>query len=95
MLPDDPMGSDDNIVNQSFTKIAAKRNKTTTELKHEVLKDLEEDKITDPEIEAMFQRATEAWGQSIEEAKLNTMILLRDEMRKKDKEKENLSEENQ
>ncbi len=84
MISDDSMGSDFNIVDLSFAKIAAKRNKTVNELKEEVLKDLEEDKITDPEIEAMFQKATEAWGQSLEEAKFNTMILLRDQLRKKE-----------
>lgn len=69
------MGSSDNITNTTFDELAKKKGKSTEELKHSVQKSLEESGQT--EIEDSFQKAAGSWGQSVEEAKKNTLKLLK------------------
>lgn len=76
MLPDDNMGSDDNITNTTFAELSKKKKKPADELKHDVLHMLESGKITDPDVEDAFVKASHVWGQSVEEAKKNTKELL-------------------
>lgn len=73
--PNDNMGSDDNITNSTFDKLSKKWNKDS---KAEVKKLLENNKVDDnPDAKEMFEKASRAWGQPIEEAKTNTLKLLK------------------
>lgn len=78
--PQDDMGHPDNITEQTFAHLAKHRGKTLPETKSEVLKILESGQINDPHILEMLEKASKAWGQSIEEAKRNTISLLKEEV---------------
>ncbi|MDO8599990.1 MAG: hypothetical protein Q7R44_01080 [bacterium] len=69
------MGSDDNITNSTFEDLAKKKVKSADKLKDSVQSSLEKNVST--EIEDSFTKAANAWGQSIEEAKSNTLKLLK------------------
>lgn len=73
--PNDNMGSDDNITNSTFEDLAKKKRKSADELKDSVQSSLEKNVPT--EIEDSFTKAANAWGQPIEEAKFNTLKLLK------------------
>jgi len=73
--PNDSMGSDDNITNSTFDKLSKKLNKDS---KTEVKNLLEADKASEnPDVAEMFEKAANAWGQSVVEAKANTLKLLK------------------
>lgn len=73
--PNDDMGSDDNITNSTFDKLSQKWNKDS---KAEVKNLLETDKTSENlDVAGMFEKAASAWGQPIEEAKSNTLKLLK------------------
>lgn len=76
MLPDDPMGSEDNITNKVFEKLAAKKGKPVDEVKHDVFHMVESGNITDPDVKTMFITASKVWGQSEQEAEKNARELL-------------------
>ncbi len=76
MLPEDPMGHEDNIVDHTFEVMAKEKNKPVAEIKQWVLEMLEKGDITDPAVVAMFEKASKAWGQPVKEAEQNTKILL-------------------
>jgi hypothetical protein len=81
MLPDDSMGHDDNIVNQTFERLAEEKGKSADEIKRWVLEMLEKGEITDPDIIAMFDKASKAWGQPVQEAERYTKELLKDTLK--------------
>lgn len=82
MIPDDTMGHDDNITDHSFEELAKKLGKSTDETKQMVFEMLEKNEVTHPEVQSMFMRASQAWGQSVDEAKKNTHDLLKDTLEK-------------
>lgn len=75
--PQDDMGSNDNITDSTFEGLASHWKKSPKETKSMVCKMLEDRKITDPHLIAMFEKSAKAWGQSLEEAKNNTYRLLK------------------
>ena len=76
--PDDDMGHPDNITEDSLQHLSEHWGKSLQETKLQVLKMLEENKIEDPHLVEMFEKAAKAWGQSTDEAKENTLSLLKD-----------------
>lgn len=78
MLPDDPMGHEDNIVEEHFVSLAEKKGKSKKEIKAWVLDMLEAGKVTDADVQEMFDKASKAWGQSGKEAEYHTKELLKD-----------------
>jgi hypothetical protein len=83
-IPDDPMGSDDNITNKTFEQIAKKEGKTVHDIQMAVYNMLEHDEITDPNVIQMFEAASRAWGQPIDDAKKYTKELLKNVLKIKD-----------
>lgn len=83
LLPDDNMGSDQNITDATFEELAKKKDKSVDEVKHDVLHMLEEDTISDTAVEEVFVAASKVWGQSVAEAKKNTKELLRQVLKHK------------
>lgn len=73
--PDDDMGSPDNITNEKLGLLAKSLNKDVQTLKKDVQTSLEGNSPTP--IEDAFQKAASAWGQSIDDAKKNTLKLLK------------------
>lgn len=69
------MGSADNITDSTFENIAKEKKSSVQNLKQNVRASLEKGEPT--YMEAAFQKAASAWGQSVEEAKKNTLKLLR------------------
>ncbi len=81
-MPDDPMGHQENIITQTFTTIAGTMGMDPHALMLKVMHDLESQLADptyelEPDIENMFEKASQAWGQPIEEAKKNTLALLK------------------
>ena len=83
MMPEDPMGHEDNIVNNTFDHLAKEKGKTRQEVQMEVYHMLVDGKITDPHVDEMFEKASHAWGQSRKEAEKNTRDLLKDVLKLK------------
>lgn len=83
MLPDDSMGSEENITNKKFEDLAAKKGKSVDDVKHDVFHMVESGKITDPDVKTMFSKASEVWGQSEQEAEKNTRELLQQVLKHK------------
>lgn len=79
-IPDDDMGSKDNITNKTLEDTAAKLGKSVHDLKHEVFEYIETKSNNNKDFEDMFEKAANAWGQSIDEAKKNTHELLKSNM---------------
>lgn len=75
--PDDDMGSVDNITNGTLKHLSNHWSMTLEETKKALLKMLENDKVGDPHLIEMFEKAAKAWGQSVDEAKKNTVALLK------------------
>ncbi len=71
------MGSPDNITEETLKKMAGK--KDLTEFKKQLLIDLERGKPSSA-VEKALENAAKAWGQSLEEAKKNTLALLRSQV---------------
>jgi hypothetical protein len=82
LLPNDPMGSDDNITNRTFEHIAKEQGKSLRNIQKDVYNMLKVNKITNKHVDEMLLKATKVWGQSLEEAKKNTMELLKHELKK-------------
>lgn len=82
-LPDDDMGHQDNITNKTFENLAKEMNSTCESVKNEMKSWLEKELVGDHTknlyFEKVFNRASQAWGQSIEDAKKETLKLLREE----------------
>jgi hypothetical protein len=86
-IPDDNMGSDDNITDSTFKHLADHWGKSEAETKKKVfeilgkdLKDGSNEIDTDHHLKEMFEKASNAWGQSIKEAKKNTHDLLKSQI---------------
>ena len=76
--PNDDMGSEDNITNSTLEKFAKKHGKSVSDIKNHLRSHLENNTLDkDPELKEMFQKAADTWGQSVEEAKANTLKLLK------------------
>lgn len=81
--PQDNMGSADNITEQTLTHLSEHWGKSLKETKEMLFKLLEtNDKklAEDPHLKEMFDKAAQAWGQSVDEAKKNTYTLLKKEV---------------
>jgi hypothetical protein len=81
-IPEDNMGSADNITDNTFEHLAEHWGKPILEAKKAVYQYLlgENPKLSDHDkehIEEMFTKAAKAWGQPIEEAKKNATELLK------------------
>ena len=79
-LPDDNMGSDDNITTKSFEHIAKEEGKSVEQVQKEVYQMLKNGRITSSHVTEMFIKASKVWGQSIEEAEKNTKELLEQQL---------------
>ena len=80
-MPDDPMGHPENVTNEVLRTLAKKLDKDFDETRRMVLTALEENKVDEnPDLKDMFEKASKAWGQSIEEAKENAKDLLSQEL---------------
>lgn len=81
--PHDDMGSKDNITLQTLEHLADHEGKSLKEMEQLLLGWLQSnDKRLekDPHLKEMFTKAAKAWGQSVDEAKKNTLSLLRHEV---------------
>lgn len=83
--PTDDMGHNDNITNQTQLKaLSLYWKKSFKETQKNLLEMLE---LEDPNLEKdvflkdMFENAAHAWGQSVNEAKKNTLLLLKSELK--------------
>ena len=75
--PQDKMGHDDNITDDTFGKLAKKWGKSVEDTKSEVLKSINDGKVSNnPDMKEMFEKASKAWGQTVGEAQQNTKDLL-------------------
>jgi hypothetical protein len=82
--PDDTMGSDSNITNQiTFTNLANKWGISFDEVRKLAYAELTGQKVDDDkkhDLDHMYDEATKAWGQTVEEARTNTLKLLKREL---------------
>lgn len=81
--PDDDMGSELNITHQTLQNLAKHWNKSLQESQLMLLNLLQSNDPsleTDPFLSKLFIQAAKAWGQSLDEAKKNTQILLKSEL---------------
>lgn len=81
-MPDDPMGHPENIINQTLDQVASEMNLEPgafrTKLTHDLEAQMADSSMQlDPAVEDMFNKASNAWGQPVEEAKKNTLSLLK------------------
>lgn len=75
-IPDDSMGHPDNITNDTFRALAGKKGVSDAEVKKQMDVYIKENKHDDADFESVFQKASQAWGQSIEDARKETLKLL-------------------
>lgn len=76
--PDDDMGHHDNITNHTFHHLGERLGKSEQEAKEMVLAALENNTIEqNPDLVQMFAKAAAAEGQSVDEAKRETLRLLK------------------
>lgn len=83
--PQDNMGDANNITENTLNHLSGHWGKSLPNTKAQLLKLLQESdpKLEqDPHIKEMFEKASRAWGQSIDEAKKNTLALLKKEVLK-------------
>ncbi len=83
--PDDDMGSLKNITNQTLTHLAQHLGKSEVQTKEMLFNFLSTNDPaleSDANISAMFTEAAKAWGQSVDEAKKNTLALLKTQLKK-------------
>src|SRR5688500_15353404 len=78
--PEDDMGHSDNITNDTFKHLSEHWKLSPKDTKQKVLKMLQDDKISDQHIQAMFEKAAKAYGQSVDESKHKTRRMLEDEL---------------
>lgn len=81
-IPDDDMGHPDNIINKTLDSVAEGMGLEPGSFRHKLTHDLEaqmEDSTMElePAVNEMFNKASQAWGQPVEEAKKNTLALLK------------------
>lgn len=86
-IPDDNMGSDDNITNSTLKHLAEHWGKSEMDAKKRLFEMLDKDLSqgtsevdSEPHLKEMFEKASNAWGQSIKEAKKNTHDLLKSQI---------------
>lgn len=85
-IPDDDMGHPDNITNSTLNHLGEHWGKSLPEVQKIVYDQLQKEfageKIDwDSHILEMFEKASKAWGQSIEDAKRNTLELLKSQIK--------------
>ena len=81
--PDDDMGDPNNITTQTLKHLSGHWNKSLDETKQVIMKALEnKDKILteDSHLKEMFEKASKAWGQSLDDAQKQTYNLLKKEV---------------
>lgn len=81
-IPQDDMGNPQNITDSTFKKMAQAKGIDEKELKQQVHDYLESGKTDNAEFEEMFAVAAKTWGQSVEEAKKETLSLLKTTLNK-------------
>lgn len=77
------MGNPDNITVETLKHLAEHEGKSLEEMEQQFISLLESNdkKLEDdPHLKEMFEKAAKAWGQSVDEAKKNTLSLLRNEV---------------
>lgn len=83
--PEDDMGDPNNITEDTLKHLAEHEGKSIDETKISLLDMLETNNKAldeDEHLKHMFEVAGKAWGQSIDEAKKNTMTLLKKQLNK-------------
>ena len=85
-IPDDDMGHPDNITNATLAHLGEHWGKSLADVQKIVLEQLQKEakgeKVEwDPHIIDMFDKASKAWGQSVKDAKRNTLELLKDQVK--------------
>lgn len=85
-LPDDEMGNPDNITNNALIHLGEHWGKSFEETQKIVYSNLEKELAgesieEDPHLTEMFEKAARAWGQTVKEAKKNTLSLLKIEIK--------------
>ncbi len=81
--PEDNMGDPNNITENTLAHLSEHWGKSLPDTKKELLNLLQtnDPKLEqDPHLKEMFDKATHAWGQSLNEAKTNVMTLLQKEV---------------
>lgn len=81
-IPDDDMGHPDNIINKTLDNVAQEMGMEPGSFRTKLTHDLEAQKEDptmnlDPAVDEMFLKASNAWGQKIEDAKAQTLALLK------------------
>lgn len=76
-IPQDNMGNPHNITDSTFQALAQSHGVTEQEIKKQVHDYLETGKTDDGKFEEVFMMAAKTWGQSVEEAKKETLKLLK------------------
>ncbi len=79
--PHDDMGSPDNIYSKTFEDLSQKLGKTPQQIKETVLAYLQ-NSGPNPTFDELFNKAAKAWGQSVDEAKANTLSMLKEEIKR-------------
>lgn len=76
------MGHPDNLTNSTFGELAKKWNKTVEEVKLDVYNALVNKTVDkNPDLKNTFVKASQAWGQTVEEAQQQTLHLLKHELK--------------
>ncbi len=75
-IPQDDMGHPDNITDQTLEELAKKLKMTVPQTKSLLKEYLQATKTDNAEFETMFDKASKAWGQSVEDAKKQTLKML-------------------
>ncbi len=75
-MPNDDMGHPDNITNETFDKLAQKLGISTDEVKKQMDEYIKSNATDNAAFEEVFAKASQAWGQSVDNAKAETLKLL-------------------
>ena len=75
-LPDDDMGHPDNITNGTFQMLAGKLGVSVDEIKNQMDAYIKSNASDNAAFEEIFAKASQAWGQSVDNAKKETLKLL-------------------
>jgi hypothetical protein len=75
-IPDDEMGDSRNITIETFESLAKKWKISSKDARNKVFNYLMQDKTDNEDIEEIFRQASQAWGQPIQNAKKETLLLL-------------------
>ena len=79
--PNDTMGNPNNITEPTWQQLAAQLKMPVDQLKKMVTQQLSSNQPGGSEVEEMFEKAAKAWGQSVVEAKRNTLELLKTQVK--------------